>query len=295
MDATERGVSIAVSPVDRPGAPVHTWGSLATTFSKVRELGYESVELLLRHPADAPDLADLLDAHALDLRCILTGPAMAVDGLSLALESSADAAVDRVFDHIRLASEHRAAVVLGWMTGVPMEVGGGTTSIPDATLTRSLTEVGQFAHDHGVRLLIEPLSRDEPGAARTVDDALALCQAMGEPFGIVLDVFHLNKEEPDIPQAVARVAHAVEHVQIADTNRETPGRGEMDFDGLFETLLSNGFRGTVGIEALPIPNPDAAARSAMTFVRANDWTRRIAWPDGEERRPEAERERSSNG
>jgi D-psicose/D-tagatose/L-ribulose 3-epimerase len=63
------------------------------------------------------------------------------------------------------------------------------------------------------------------------------------------DTFHANIEEKEPVGSIARFAKAVEHVHISENDRGTPGRGHVDFAGVFKGLKAIGYDGWLTIEA----------------------------------------------
>src|ERR687892_307145 len=79
-----------------------------------------------------------------------------------------------------------------------------------------LQSLSNYARDHGVLLLLEPLNRYATPFCCTAADALHICNAVDSPnLGILLDTFHMN---------------------IADNNRKMPGSGHLDFRSIMKTL-----------------------------------------------------------
>ena len=75
-----------------------------------------------------------------------------------------------------------------------------------ALVARRLRPVAEFAAERGVRLAVEPLNRYETSLVNTVEQALALIEALDHPArGLLLDTFHLNIEEKR-PAMAARFA-----------------------------------------------------------------------------------------
>ena len=76
----------------------------------------------------------------------------------------------------------------------------------------SLQVAAAYGAERSIKLAIEPLNRFETDLVNTVDQGLRLIDDIGaDNVGLLLDTFHMNIEEKDIPTAIARAAgHIVE-------------------------------------------------------------------------------------
>lgn len=259
--------SIVVAPEPEPGAPVFAVGTLEQTLAAVSRIGYDAVELRLRHPADvdAAALRRALARGGLTLRALLTGPA-AADGLSLSDSSRAGEALRRVAGMLELAEPHGADLVLSWLLG-PLPQ-GPRRSDAEATLVESLAACRELAERRGARLLLEPVNRYEPGAASTVAAVTELSERAGGGFWLLLDLFHMNIEEADMVGVARNAAPAVAHVHLADSNRRVIGQGHVPARAVVDALRDGGFTGTFGVEALLGAEPELGAAAALPRARS---------------------------
>jgi sugar phosphate isomerase/epimerase len=248
-------------------APAYFIRSPRETLSKLKELGYTGIDLLLRHPEDAENsgLDRILEQLNISLVSILTGPGKSVDGLSLADPQTSEAAVQRVISHLVYARRHSAKVVLGWLLGWLPE--GAARAPAAALLAESLRRCAVEANRLQVPLLIEPLNRYETNVARTAAEALEWVQLVGGGLGLILDTFHMNIEEANLVAVAAQVATHVEHLHLADSNRLAPGAGHLPMEDFLAALTDAGYSGSVGIEALPVPDSETSATMAMAWLR----------------------------
>ncbi|WP_285105804.1 TIM barrel protein [Promicromonospora sp. MEB111] len=106
----------------------------------------------------------------------------------------------------------------------------------------------------GATVLVEPLTRGENGdyPVRTLDDALAVVDRVGDGAAVLFDAYHLHNNGADVVVDIGRVAGAVGHVQVADSpGRGEPGTGTIDFGAFFRALDATGYTGWVGCEYRP--------------------------------------------
>lgn len=116
----------------------------------------------------------------------------------------------------------------------------------------SLRRLAQHAADRGVALAVEPLNRYETYLVTRVEQAAAMVSAVGaERMGVVADAFHMSIEERDPRAAVAAVGPFLSEVQLADSNRRSPGLGHLDVSGIVRTAQAAGYRGPWVMEFLP--------------------------------------------
>jgi len=98
---------------------------------------------------------------------------------------------------------------------------------------------------------------------------MALIDQVGaDNFGLLLDTFHMNIEEPDILQSISACGDRIFHFHVADSNRWYPGAGHLDFAGILSRLQSTGYDGFVSGEFMPLPDPLTAARENIARLRA---------------------------
>jgi sugar phosphate isomerase/epimerase len=70
-------------------------------------------------------------------------------------------------------------------------------------LVEALRECSAAPEPHGVRYALEPLNRYETDLIHTVADGLDLIERVGAGnFGLLLDTFHMNIEEPSIEESI---------------------------------------------------------------------------------------------
>jgi sugar phosphate isomerase/epimerase len=245
-------------------------GDFATNAATIAAMGYDGVELAIRDPrlVDADELAQVIAAHGLVVPAIGTGQAWGEEGLSF---TSADgairrAAIERIKSHIPLAARLNAVVILGLIRGITPR--GQSHEQSMAYLVAALKECSAAAAQAGVRYALEPLNRYETDLIHTVADGLALIEQVGAAnFGLLLDTFHMNIEEPNIEESIRQAGSCIFHFHVADSNRWHPGAGHLDFASILRTLFGTGYGGFVSGEFLPIPDAETAAQRGIEHLR----------------------------
>src|SRR5690606_32453705 len=98
----------------------------------------------------------------------------------------------------------------------------------------------------GVTLALEPLNRFETDMVNTVDQAIAIVDELDSSYlKILLDTFHSNIEEKDIPASILKLGDRLVHVQANENDRGTPGTGHLDWLGIRDALQRIGYNGSL--------------------------------------------------
>lgn len=245
-------------------------GDFSANIAQIAGLGYDGVELAIRDPrlVDPTALESVIAAHGLQVPAIGTGQAWGEERLSF---TSADPAVrrqavERIKSHIPLAERFNAFIILGLIRGITPP--GQTKAQSLAYLIESLQECTAAAAPHGVRFALEPLNRYETDLIHTVDEGLELLDRVGaDNFGLLLDTFHMNIEEPVIEASIRRCGARIFHFHVADSNRWPPGAGHLDFGSILDALFATGYQGYVSGEFMPRPDAATAAREGIRYLR----------------------------
>jgi sugar phosphate isomerase/epimerase len=140
-----------------------------------------------------------------------------------------------------------------------------------AKLVGILREAAHFAEAHGVRLVLEPMNRFQSDIVTTGEEGLAFLDEVGHPaLGLLLDTCHMITEETSWTRPFRQLMQAgrLWHVHLADSNRQTPGYGLIDFAPIMSVLRDAGYSDYLSIEVFPKPDPDTAARDGIAHIRA---------------------------
>jgi sugar phosphate isomerase/epimerase len=245
-------------------------GDFEANVAKIAAWGYNGVELAIRDPklVDADALLLVVTQHGLEVPAIGTGQAWGEEGLSFT-DPDPDvrtAAIQRVHDHVPFAARTGAVIIIGLLRGI---VKPGVEHVQAyAWLVEALQRCSAAAAPHGVRLVLEPINRYETTLINNVDQGLALIEAVGaDNFGLLLDTFHMNIEEPKIEDSMRTAGDRIFHFHVADSNRWYPGAGHIDFGSVMATLHDIGYAGYVSVEAMPMPDADTCAERAIAHLQ----------------------------
>jgi sugar phosphate isomerase/epimerase len=246
-------------------------GDFANSVAKVASWGYDGVEIAIRDPAlvDDDELDRLIAEQNLVVPAIGTGQAWGEEGLSLTSDdpSVRAAAIERLRSHVPLAERFDAMIILGLIRGITPKEQSHQQSM--AYLVEAIRDCAAIAARTGVRFALEPLNRYETDLIHTVADGLDLIERVGaENFGLLLDTFHMNIEEPQIEESIRVCGDRIFHFHVADSNRWHPGAGHLDFASILGALADTGYQGLVSGEFMPMPDADTAAQRGLAHLRA---------------------------
>jgi D-psicose/D-tagatose/L-ribulose 3-epimerase len=150
--------------------------------------------------------------------------------------------------------------------------------------TSGLRKAGAMAAEHGVTLAIEPLNRFETDLVNTSAQLARLLRDVAHPsVKGHLDTFHMHIEEKDVREAVRTIGSQLVYVDASESDRGTPGTGQVDWNGLATALREIGYAGDCVIESFtpecktiaaaaaiwrPLASSqDALARDGLAFLR----------------------------
>jgi D-psicose/D-tagatose/L-ribulose 3-epimerase len=239
--------------------------SHAALFSRIREWGFDGVELFLspHEPRDIPALRKTLEKNQLECttcsvlprECHLVSPQPAVRAKGVEFLK---ACVDRT-------AELGARLVCGPMyAGLGVMTGRRRTPEEWKWAVEGLQVVARHAQKRQVMVCLEPLNRFETYFLNTLEDAARLIRDIGEPnVKILFDSFHANIEERHPAEALRSVAAELGHVHVSENDRGIPGTGHIDWRGVLKALKVIGYNGWMTIESFAQPEPELAAAAAI--------------------------------
>ncbi len=244
--------------------------SFTSIISKLKELGYQGVELAVRNPRDIneEEIKEIVKNHQLVVPAIGTGQAFIEEGLSLSSREKEirGKTIERLKNHIDFASQWGSLVIIGLIRGnLPPEEEEKEEALK--YFEESLLKCSQLAKEKDVRLVIEPLNRYEINFLNTIKEALEFLSSLGDDnIGILADSFHMNIEEANFYQSIIETGDRLWHFHIADSNRWAPGFGHIDFESIFRALRDINYQGFVSAEILQKPNFPEAVKQTIDYL-----------------------------
>ena len=233
-------------------------------------MGYDGVELAIRDPrlVDLDELEQAVHKHNLLVPAIGTGQAWGEEGLSFTDPDVTirQKAIERIKSHIPVAARFKAVIIIGLIRGIVRP--GVEQTQAEQWLCDALRECSASALSEDVRLALEPINRYETTLINTALQGKELVEKVGAPnFGLLLDTFHMNIEEPQIEASIRRCGDRIFHFHVADSNRWYPGAGHLNFSSILAALVSTGYDGWVSGEFLPMPDVESAALENIQNIK----------------------------
>jgi len=242
-------------------------GKVESIFRDVSKLGYDGVELLIKDPEilDIEKIKILAEKFNLSIPAIGTGPTYTIYGLSLSSQSRRvrERALERIKKYLKVGKELNSSIIIGSIKGKSEEHNRGIKN-----LKNSLEKCAEYAEEIGVNILIEPLNRYESNLVNTLEEAIELVEEIGsEKIRVMADTFHMNIEESSIYDSIIKADGYLEHIHFADSNRQAPGEGHLDFKQIIAALKKINYRSFISAEILPLPNQHDAAKTAIKYLK----------------------------
>jgi len=254
---------------------------------KVREMGFDIIEICIEDPAtiDVSRINEALKENDLKATiCGAFGPDRDASSNDRNIRANAVKYLEACIDAARGLG---APFVAG-----PMYSAVGKTRLlsPDerakqwSLAVETLKPVADYAGQRGVQLAIEPLNRFETDFINTVEQGLDLVGRVGATnVGLLVDTFHMNIEEKDIPAAIRKAGSKVFHFHSCENDRGTPGTGHVEWKEVASALREINYQGPVVIEAFtteiteiaravslwrPLaPSQDSLAQEGLRFLQ----------------------------
>lgn len=144
------------------------------------------------------------------------------------------------------------------------------SALETALLLVALKEIAVELGDTPIRVVMEPLNREQTHFLTDPSRAADLCRRLDEPrIATMVDTYHCHKEGQDAVAQVAAVAEQLALMHYSDSDRLLPGEGEVDFGSVTSALANAGYDGWVGWECRKIESADdvAALGRSVAHVR----------------------------
>ena len=222
---------------------------------------------LLNAPAvDAGHTRALLEKNGLRAVC------------SLGLPEPAWASVrpDAAIDHLKLAIEKTAEMGGEALSGVIYGGIGERTGVPPTTaeydnITRFLAAAASHAKRFGIALGVEAVNRYENHLVNSARQAVDVVERVGADNVFVhLDTYHMNIEEKGAANGILIARDHLKYIHLSESDRGTPGYGNVPWDEIYATLAAIGFKGGLAMESFINMPPEVAYGLAVWRPVARD-------------------------
>ncbi len=233
----------------------------------LKEWGFDFAELPLLHNVDERNYREvrrILDGLGLD-RTLNAGASKEYDPIAPDPKVRR-AAVDhfkRVIDICALLGVH---ILNGPMTAPVNGLAGRPPTRDEWDRAVEVFRVlAPYATDRGVIIAHEYLNRFQTYFLNDVATSVQFAKDVGHPgFRIIYDTYHGQLEEKSHVDAITAAAPYLAYVQISESDRSTPGEGQVPWDEVFPTLKRIGYDGWLSIESFG-PRPPEVASLTRTW------------------------------
>ncbi len=233
-------------------------GTFEEKVHKAAQLGFDGIELMVRDPAglDWPHVRETLQAANLEVPQIVTGELFGADGLCLVTSDNDlyQRAMRRLQSVIDLAAYLGAMINLGRTRG-RLDFMGNISNAWDVAVER-LRKLGEYAAEKQVKITLEPLNRYESDFILTAAEGMRIIKAVNlDNLGLMLDLFHMNIEEPSLSDGLRTAGDRLWHVHIADFEPVLPGQRAYPIRAYLCHVERNGLPGLHLSRAIPAARP----------------------------------------
>lgn len=239
-------------------------GPFEDLFPKLKELGYEGVEVMLKNPFNVNfvQIYGLSQRYDLPVCSLCTGEMYGEDGVSLG-----DPDPNIREEALRRFRElMKAAALLNAHVGIGRARGRFVYGIPKEDTLRwvkdGLREIAEI--DRKVHLLIEPINRRYENFIVSTQEGVDFVKELDIPnVRLMLDYMHMVIEEENIAESVRLVAPYLDHVHVCDSDRKPLGQGDWDLAPFFSALIDIDYKGYISSEAFSSEDEDRDLRNTI--------------------------------
>ncbi len=125
-------------------------------------------------------------------------------------------------------------------------------------------------------MAIEPINRFEgyAGFLNSIIEAKSIVDEVDvDNLGLLADFFHVNIEDGALGETLRLAGDRLMHVHLADSNRQTPGTGHIDFLQVIRTLNAIGFSGYLSLDTVPArPDWKTVVEVSIQFMKQMEST-----------------------
>ena len=140
---------------------------------------------------------------------------------------------------------------------------------------RSAIEICDYAQERNVPIAIEPINRFEGicGFLNSMVEARSIADEVGRGLGVMADFFHVNIEDGPVTESLRLAGDKLMHIHLADSNRQAPGTGHIDFLDVQRTLNAMSYDGYFAVDSVPVkPDWKTLLRDSITFMKQVEQT-----------------------
>ena len=251
---------VVATPEVRAGSDLTAYyGPLEPFLLRLRELGYDGIELMVRDPMeiDVQTLRGTVRDSGLEVAVVNTGRLWMDDRVSLMRPPGPER--NDAIERFRQVVDVAVAVSANPPQPFGVQINSGLSRgiiAPEqnaaearAWVVENLRSVASYAQQKGVTIALEPINRFQTNFISTGLQGIELIREVGAAnLRLQMDVFHMNIEEPSVCGSLVRYRDWMSHLHVCDTNRGVPGSGHLDFAEIIDTLNALDYQGFISAE-----------------------------------------------
>lgn len=224
-------------------------------------VGLDFVEIPLLHPEsfDVELTRRLLNGYGVGCTCSLGLPREA------SLPEHPEAATRFLIQALNVAHQIGSEVLTGVTYATLGTLSGRAPREADyQAVVKALKPAARHAPALGMRLGIEPVNRYETYLINLAAQGLELIRRLDEPNVFLhLDTYHMNIEEKGFRGPIVEAGAHLGYIHLSESDRGTPGTGNVHWDAVFAGLREIGFSGDLVMESFVALNPDIARATCI--------------------------------
>lgn len=241
---------------------------------KIKEMGFDIIEI----PVENKELIDWARLKTIvkeiGLKVTISGAFGASRDISSDNQSIREQGLKYIGDCIKIAEKMESPIFGGPVysaVGKTRFISEDQKKRERAWCVENLIKAGKIAEDHGVTVGVEPLNRFESDMVNTADQAISIVKEVANPnIKIQLDTFHCNIEEKSIPDTIRKIGKDMLcHIQGNESDRGTPGTGNLDWPGIKSALTEIDYKGAMVIETFGAVSEEIAKATCIWRPLAN--------------------------
>lgn len=124
----------------------------------------------------------------------------------------------------------------------------------------SMKTLSAFSEQYDVTLSLEILNRFETNLLNTCEEGVNFCRDVDcKNVNLLLDTFHMNIEEDDLPNAIRKAGNLLGHLHVGEGNRRLPGCGHIPWKEIGRALNDIGYTNAVVMEPFLKPGGEVGS------------------------------------
>jgi len=257
---------------------------------KVKKFGFDGIEIHLNHPESLPGEKIKEKLEELSLECTFATTLGKEQNLISPDENLRKNGINFLKELVDIVAYLGGDVLSGVIYAAWGEFTGKVRTDDEWNWCKeSLFSAAEYAKEKGVVLAVEPVNRYETYFLNTAEDARRLVEEINHPnVRIHLDTYHLNIEEESFYRAIKTAGDYLYHLHVCENNRGIPGKGHVDWDGVYRALKEIGYKRWAVIESFVpaieevarmtaiwrkvAPSADAIAKEGLEFLKEKEVT-----------------------